>query len=54
MPLSNKLVEAKSAQNLHMNKLINLVNSRHMVDFMSELFCMMQDLYPRYVKGSSN
>jgi hypothetical protein len=34
---------------MYMNKLINLVNTRVMVDFMSELFCTLQDLFPIYV-----
>ena len=34
---------------MHMNKMINLVNTKVMVDFMSELFCTLQDLFPIYV-----
>ena len=57
-PLHVKLTETKSSHNLHISKLINLVNCRKMVDFMSELFCTLQDLYPKYTgscaKGQMN
>ena len=42
-------MDAKSAQNMYMNKLINLVNSKVMVDFMSELFCTLHELFPKYL-----
>ena len=37
-----------------MSKLINLVNAKALVDFMSELFCQLQDIYPNYVGRSSS
>lgn len=37
-----------------MNKLINLVNSKVMVDFMSELFCTLHDIFPRYLVGGNS
>ena len=36
-----------------MSKLINLVNTRMLVDFMSELFCVLQDVYPRYAENKT-
>ena len=54
LPLSNKITEAKQTQNAHISKLINLVNSKLMVDFMSELFCILQDLYPKYAGLGGN
>lgn len=50
-PLHSKLTETKSSHNLHISKLINLVNCKKMVDFMSELFCTLQDMYPKYTGG---
>ena len=41
MPLYQNVSEAKQAQNNQISKLINLVNHRVMVDFMSELFCTL-------------
>ncbi len=51
MPLCSKQAEAKSHQTRHIGKLINLANSKVMVDFMSELFCTMQDIFPKYTGG---
>ena len=53
LPLYKKVSEAKQVHSSQISKLINLVNCRIMVDFMSELFCTLQDLYPKYVGGSN-
>jgi len=53
LPLHSKLLEVKSFQHIHISKLINLVNSKIMIEFMSELFCSLQDVYPKYAQGSS-
>ena len=53
LPLCSKITSAKQAQTVHINKLINLVNSKVMVDFMSELFCTLQELFPKYVGSHS-
>ena len=53
LPIYEKVTVAKSSQTSYMGKLINLVNSKALVDFMSELFCTMQDLYPRYAGQAS-
>ena len=39
LPLYKSVAEAKQVHNKQISKLINLVNHRVMVDFMSELFC---------------
>ena len=39
---------------MYLSKLINLVNSKLLVDFMSELFCSLQDLYCKYTGSSPN
>ena len=54
LPIHSKLSLTKSAQNKHISKLINLVNSRKLVDFMSELYCTLQDIYPKYTGGAVN
>jgi len=40
-PVHAKLNLMKSSQTKHISKLINLVNSKKMVDFMSELYCTL-------------
>ena len=52
LPLFNKVTDAKQDESNKIGKLINLVNSKVMVDFMSELFCTLQDLYPKYATES--
>ena len=37
-----------------MSKLVNLVNSKIMVDFMGELFYALTEIYPRYTDGNSD
>ena len=37
-----------------MSKLVNLVNSKIMVDFMGELFYALSDIYPRYTDAGSD
>ena len=48
LPLSGRKSDGRSIQNSQVSKLVNLVNSRVMVDFMGELFCALSDIYPRY------
>lgn len=49
-----KQKDARSIQNTHISKLVNLVNSKIMVDFMGELFYALNDIYPRYTDANTD
>ena len=46
--------DGRSIQNTQVSRLVNLVNSKIMVDFMGELFYALSDIYPRYTDGGSD
>jgi len=48
------LKDERSVQNTRISKLVNMVNSKELVDFMGELFYALQDTYSRYTEPQSH
>lgn len=48
LPLLNLLKDERSVQNSFMQRLITLVNSQKIVDFMSDLHVVLNPIYGRY------
>lgn len=48
LPLLTMLKDDRSVQNSYLTKLITLVNSRAIVDFMSDLHLVLAPIYHRY------